>query len=227
MHKSATKCNETIGKWCKSKHGASKIYNIYKVHPHLDAFNVCKLKFGAATSPQLPLSIGFQRCGCNLSLCLSHALPAVSARKYKMCSLQRYFRARSRHAHLFAGPTHIDACRSSSPLGWSARHTILPHQSLAYISASHRKLPDASHWKPSQPLHLLPFLLLPLLDDITTGVLTSPTMCSDNFNGSRQLTVSIDRVFFLKESPGGERIPTWISFLSIGLHITRWEVIAP
>jgi hypothetical protein len=24
MHKSATKCNETLGKWCKSKHGASK-----------------------------------------------------------------------------------------------------------------------------------------------------------------------------------------------------------
>jgi hypothetical protein len=25
MHKSATKCNETVGKWCKNKHGASKI----------------------------------------------------------------------------------------------------------------------------------------------------------------------------------------------------------
>jgi hypothetical protein len=25
MHKSATKCNETLGKWCKNKHGASKI----------------------------------------------------------------------------------------------------------------------------------------------------------------------------------------------------------
>jgi hypothetical protein len=25
MHKSAMKCNETIGKWCKNKHGASKI----------------------------------------------------------------------------------------------------------------------------------------------------------------------------------------------------------
>jgi hypothetical protein len=25
MHKSATKCNKTIGKWCKNKHGASKI----------------------------------------------------------------------------------------------------------------------------------------------------------------------------------------------------------
>jgi hypothetical protein len=25
MHKSDTKCNETVGKWCKNKHGASKI----------------------------------------------------------------------------------------------------------------------------------------------------------------------------------------------------------
>jgi hypothetical protein len=24
MHKSATKCNETLSKWCKNKHGASK-----------------------------------------------------------------------------------------------------------------------------------------------------------------------------------------------------------
>jgi hypothetical protein len=39
------------------------IYNTYKVHPHYDAINVCKLKPGAATSPYLPLSIGFQRCG--------------------------------------------------------------------------------------------------------------------------------------------------------------------
>jgi hypothetical protein len=35
----------------------------YKVHPHYDAINVCKLKLGAATSPYLPLSVGFQRCG--------------------------------------------------------------------------------------------------------------------------------------------------------------------
>jgi hypothetical protein len=28
MHKSATKCNETLGKWCKNKHGASKIITV-------------------------------------------------------------------------------------------------------------------------------------------------------------------------------------------------------
>jgi hypothetical protein len=38
MYKNATKCNETIGKWCKNKHGASKIidtFETYQVHRHL------------------------------------------------------------------------------------------------------------------------------------------------------------------------------------------------
>jgi hypothetical protein len=36
MHKSATKCNETIGKWCKNKHGASKIIDTFETYhiPH-------------------------------------------------------------------------------------------------------------------------------------------------------------------------------------------------
>jgi hypothetical protein len=34
MHKSATKCNETICKWCKNKHGASKIIDTLEMyHP--------------------------------------------------------------------------------------------------------------------------------------------------------------------------------------------------
>jgi hypothetical protein len=32
MHKSATKCNETIGKWCKNKHGASKIIDMLETY---------------------------------------------------------------------------------------------------------------------------------------------------------------------------------------------------
>jgi hypothetical protein len=36
MHKSATKCNETVGKWCKNKHGASKIIDTFETyHPPL------------------------------------------------------------------------------------------------------------------------------------------------------------------------------------------------
>jgi hypothetical protein len=33
MHKRATKCNKTVGKWCKNKHGASKIiYTLETYH---------------------------------------------------------------------------------------------------------------------------------------------------------------------------------------------------
>jgi hypothetical protein len=32
MHKSATKCNETTGKWCKNKHGASKIIDTFETY---------------------------------------------------------------------------------------------------------------------------------------------------------------------------------------------------
>jgi hypothetical protein len=35
MHKSATKCNKTIGKWCKNKHGASKIIDTFETYHSL------------------------------------------------------------------------------------------------------------------------------------------------------------------------------------------------
>jgi hypothetical protein len=35
MHKSAIKCNETIGKWCKNKHGASKIIDTFETYQSL------------------------------------------------------------------------------------------------------------------------------------------------------------------------------------------------
>jgi hypothetical protein len=40
MHTSATKCNETIGKWCKNKHGASKIIDTFETyHPSMNSVN--------------------------------------------------------------------------------------------------------------------------------------------------------------------------------------------
>jgi hypothetical protein len=36
MHKSATKCNETIGKWCKNKHGASKIIDTLETYQWIE-----------------------------------------------------------------------------------------------------------------------------------------------------------------------------------------------
>jgi hypothetical protein len=35
MHKNATKCNETIGKWCKNKHGASKIMDTSETYHYV------------------------------------------------------------------------------------------------------------------------------------------------------------------------------------------------
>jgi hypothetical protein len=32
MHKSATKCNETLNKWRKNKHGASKIIDTFETY---------------------------------------------------------------------------------------------------------------------------------------------------------------------------------------------------
>jgi hypothetical protein len=48
MHKSATKCNETIGKWCKNKHGASKIIDTFETYH--EAIPLCRrgLELGAA-----------------------------------------------------------------------------------------------------------------------------------------------------------------------------------
>jgi hypothetical protein len=36
MHKSATKCNETVGKCCKNKHGASKIIDTLETYQHAE-----------------------------------------------------------------------------------------------------------------------------------------------------------------------------------------------
>jgi hypothetical protein len=46
MHKSATKCNETIGKWCKNKHGTSKIIDTletYQARMLREAYSITKI----------------------------------------------------------------------------------------------------------------------------------------------------------------------------------------
>jgi hypothetical protein len=35
MNKNTTKCNETLSKWCKNKHGASKIIDTLETYQHL------------------------------------------------------------------------------------------------------------------------------------------------------------------------------------------------
>jgi hypothetical protein len=55
MHKSATKCNEILGKWCKNKHGASKIidtfetYQASKIIDTLKTYHCVVCRFHVAT----------------------------------------------------------------------------------------------------------------------------------------------------------------------------------
>jgi hypothetical protein len=47
MHKNATKCNETIGKWWINKHGASRIIDTFETYHFSNSNNYCgeKLEF--------------------------------------------------------------------------------------------------------------------------------------------------------------------------------------
>jgi hypothetical protein len=46
MYKNATKCNETIGKWCKNKHGASKIIDTFETYQRHGAYGGGYLRVG-------------------------------------------------------------------------------------------------------------------------------------------------------------------------------------
>jgi hypothetical protein len=46
MHKNTTKCNETLSKWYKNKHGASKIMDTLETY-HAQVYgNITTLKWG-------------------------------------------------------------------------------------------------------------------------------------------------------------------------------------
>jgi hypothetical protein len=54
MHKSATKCNKTIGKWCKNKHGASKIidtFETYHAYTNKEDLMLCDAWLHIGTDP--------------------------------------------------------------------------------------------------------------------------------------------------------------------------------
>jgi hypothetical protein len=53
MHKNATKCNETLSKWCKNKHGASKIIDTF------ETYQAAALKVGGDNTRELQ-SLTFQ-----------------------------------------------------------------------------------------------------------------------------------------------------------------------
>jgi hypothetical protein len=43
MHKNAMKCNETLSKWCKNKHGASKIMDTLEAYQRVNRIDMVVL----------------------------------------------------------------------------------------------------------------------------------------------------------------------------------------
>jgi hypothetical protein len=79
MHKSATKCNETVGKWCKNKHGASKIIDTLEMYQDArqgDCFAGClmKTKIAFSTVPKNSILTLSYPCGEILLLLQYYAL---------------------------------------------------------------------------------------------------------------------------------------------------------
>jgi hypothetical protein len=57
MHKNATKCNETLGKWCKNNHGAWKIMDTLETYHPSQLF--CLLVYSKLNAHLAPLSKSF------------------------------------------------------------------------------------------------------------------------------------------------------------------------
>jgi hypothetical protein len=92
MHKSATKCNETICKWCKNKHGASKIIDTLKTYHFASPgwITGTKARYQPATKALFSTSVYstsayfevyWRGRGAGLSLQLTHFLDFLSYAK--------------------------------------------------------------------------------------------------------------------------------------------------
>jgi ribonuclease HI len=71
MHKNATKCNETLNKWYKNKHGASKIMDTLETYQE-----------SAAMAEALAMKYGLQLAwdiGCNRLIVKSDSTETIDA----------------------------------------------------------------------------------------------------------------------------------------------------
>jgi hypothetical protein len=92
MRKSATMCNETIGKWCKNKHGASKIIDTFETYHASTPLPRLSFRWHSsrrATTSSLPLPllypvlISLPRSSC------THSLHICSPSVRVACCLRR------------------------------------------------------------------------------------------------------------------------------------------
>jgi hypothetical protein len=76
MHKNATKCNETLSKWCKNKHGASKIIDTFETYqpiPPANPFSKPSPPIFVATPASAVVAAGAAKAAAT-----SHRWPASS-----------------------------------------------------------------------------------------------------------------------------------------------------
>jgi hypothetical protein len=75
MHKNATKCNKTLSKWCKNKHGASKIIDTFETY-QISSGNLRRLvdAFDTLKDPTLALKRSSVRrdAEATVALAMSH-----------------------------------------------------------------------------------------------------------------------------------------------------------
>jgi hypothetical protein len=115
MHKSATKCNETLGKWCKNKHGASKIIDTLETYQSADGGAGGGVFIGGGgggacarrgalvftffvAGPPAPAAIGGRFDTGTFLLCGARALPGACAAAALVCSVRRGGTKRARAA---------------------------------------------------------------------------------------------------------------------------------
>jgi hypothetical protein len=126
MHKSATKCNETLGKWYKNKHGASKIIYTFETYHMSQPFTLCRgVSFQKRSKPYCTTGRSFPStlpwCGAQSLIqaihCLlrtTHAHPIHASRLcpwYSPPTLKYLGAPSDHHRHQWPwalrGPTHM------------------------------------------------------------------------------------------------------------------------
>jgi hypothetical protein len=91
MPKSATRCNETVGKWCKNKHGASKIIDTLETY-HLSILLIPGLGCHIGIVPRLIPRSGLVLCAPHRPQWTGlHVLPAPVKIRLPSLSLVGYW----------------------------------------------------------------------------------------------------------------------------------------
>jgi hypothetical protein len=133
MHKSATKCNETLSKWCKNKHGASKIMDTLEMYHQPPAWN---LPFEIMCDPS-DFAIGAilgHRIGNKLNV-IHYASKTLDATQKNYATTEKEFLA------------VVFACDKFRPYIVDSKVTIhIDHAAIRYLMAKKDAKPRLIRW---------------------------------------------------------------------------------